>query len=183
MKKVVLTLLVAVLALQISAQESTFNKGDKVLNLGIGLGNALYGSGYTSKMIPLSASFEVGVADGIADKGTIGVGGYVGYSGAKWEYLGWGYKFTNFIIGARGTFHYPLAEKLDTYGGLLLGYNSVSTKDIGNVDPLYNFSWEDSGLVYSLFLGGRYYFTDNVAGFAELGSGISYLTIGAAFKF
>ena len=28
-----------------------------------------------------------------------------------------------FIIGVRGSFHYPLVDKLDTYTGLALGYD------------------------------------------------------------
>jgi len=30
-------------------------------------------------------------------------------------------------LGAKGNFHYPLVEKLDTYTGILLGYNVVSS--------------------------------------------------------
>ncbi|MCB8965063.1 MAG: hypothetical protein H6536_08515 [Bacteroidales bacterium] len=68
--------------------QNMFNKGDKVINLGIGLGNALYsGSGYTSKVPPLSVSFEMGVKDSLFDgKSSLGVGGYFGYTSAKWEY-------------------------------------------------------------------------------------------------
>jgi hypothetical protein len=80
MKKLLLSLMVFVFVLtQLVAQESTFQKGDKALNLGIGIGSTLYsGSYYKSGIPPISASFEVGVADGILDKGTIGVGGYLG---------------------------------------------------------------------------------------------------------
>ena len=112
MKKLILILVVALFSLsQLSAQKSTFGQGDKVLNLGIGFGSGLYsGTGNKSSIPPLSASFEVGVKDGILEKGSIGVGGYVGYAAYKWEYLGWGYKYTNIIVGARGAFHYPLLD-------------------------------------------------------------------------
>lgn len=73
MKKFLFTLLVSVIALQLSAQENLMNKGDKVLNLGLGLGSTGWGTGYSSSMIPLSASFEVGVLDGVLDVGSIGV--------------------------------------------------------------------------------------------------------------
>lgn len=187
MKKVLITLFVAVLTLQLSAQDNLLTKGERVLNLGIGLGSTLYtGSGYTSAIPPVSASFEVGVKDDVLDVGSIGVGGYLGYSSYKWEYAGfgsnWGWKYTDFILGARGTFHYPLVEKLDTYTGLMLGYEIVSSKEIGTIDPLYNYDTSSGGVIWSWYAGGRYYFTDNFAVMAELGYGITYLTLGVALK-
>lgn len=186
MKKVVITLFAAILALQLSAQESLFNKGDKALNLSIGLGTgALYSSG-TSSMLPVSASFEVGIVDGIADVGSVGIGGYIGYTAYKVDYSwfggNYGWKYSNTIIGARGTFHYPFIEKLDTYGGLILGYNIVSAKEYGD----FANAWPDatsSYAVFSPFVGGKYYFSENFAGLVELGYGIAYLNVGVAFKF
>lgn len=187
MKKVVITLFAAFMALSLSAQDNLLTKGEKVVNVGIGLGSTLYtGSGYTSSIPPVSASFEIGVKDDVLDIGSIGVGGYLGYASSKWEYSyfgsTWGYKYTNIILGARGSFHYPLVEKLDTYTGLMLGFNIVSAKETGTVDPLYNYSASTSGVIWSWYAGGRYYFTDNFAAMAEIGYGIAWLNIGVALK-
>ncbi|MGD0755085.1 MAG: hypothetical protein ABR927_08500 [Bacteroidales bacterium] len=184
MKKLLLYLFVAVFSLaQLAAQESTFKQGDKVLNLGIGLGSTLYtGSYYTSSVPPISASLEFGVKDGILDKGSIGVGGYLGYSSHKWEYDNWGYKYSNFIIGARGVFHYPLVNKLDTYTGILLGYDIASSKEFGTAIYGYDYSASTGGLVGAWFVGARYYFSSKFAVMAELGYGITYLNIGVALK-
>jgi hypothetical protein len=168
---------------QIVAQESTFNKGDKVLNLGFGLGSTLYsGSYYKSQIPPLSASVEVGVVDKVLEKGVIGIGGYLGYSSYKYDYLGWGWKYSNIIIGARGLFHYPLVNKLDTYTGLLLGYNVASSKEFGT-SLGYNYNASSGGVVYAWFVGARYYFKDTFGVMAELGYGITYLNLGVALKF
>lgn len=184
MKKVLITLFVAILTMQLSAQENLLTKGERVLNVGIGFGSTLYnGSGYNSTVPPISASFEVGVKDDVLDVGSIGVGGYLGYSAYKWEYAGWGHKFSDFILGVRGTFHYPLVEKLDTYTGLMLGYEIISSKDFGTIDPLYDPDYSTSGVAWSWYAGGRYYFNDNFAVMAELGYGIAYLNIGIAYKF
>lgn len=178
MKKLLLSLLVVVFSLtQLLAQESTFNKGDKALNLGIGFGSTYYGSFYTSHTPALSASLEFGVADGILDKGSIGVGGYVGYSSATWANY---YKTSNFIIGARGSFHYPLVNKLDTYTGLLLGYNIYSYKYDANY---LGATGSSSGLAFAWFAGARYYFSNNFAVMGEFGYGIAYLTVGVTLKF
>lgn len=168
-----------------AAQTPTFEKGDKVLNLGIGFGSGIYtGGGYSSHTPALSGSFEVGVVDNVIDKGTIGVGGYLGYTSAKWEYAGndYGWRYSDLVIAARGSFHYPLVEKLDTYAGLALGFDVVSSKETGNWPGAATSSANSSGVYLSGFLGARYYFNDKVAGLVELGSGIAYLNLGVAFK-
>jgi hypothetical protein len=167
----------------IHAQESTFNKGDKVVNLGIGIGNTLYrGTYYTSGVPPISISYEQGVADEILEKGVIGVLGYLGYTSYKYDYLGWGYKYSNILIGAGGMFHYPLIDKLDTYAGILLGYNIASSTEFGT--PVgWDYSATSGGFVFSGFVGARYYFTEQFAAFAQVGYGVAYLTLGVSIKF
>jgi hypothetical protein len=185
MKKLLLMFVVACFALtQLIAQEPTFVKGDKALNIGIGLGSTLYsGTYYKSQIPPISASLEFGVVDNVIEKGVVGVGPYIGYSSYKYEYSGWGWKYTNIIIGARGNFHYPLVNKLDTYTGLLLGYNVASSKEFGDVIPGWDYSYSAGGIAWSWFIGGRYYFKETFAVMAELGYGIAYLNLGIALKF
>jgi hypothetical protein len=183
MKKMLLLFVAIAFSLaQLLAQESTFQKGDKVLNLGIGFGGRYTGSGMTTSVPPVSASFEVGVKDGVLEKGSIGVGGIIAYSAHKWEYSGWGWKYTSIIIGARGTFHYPLVEKLDTYTGLLLGYDISTAKEYGTSTG-YPYDNSYGGLSYAWFVGARYYFSDSFAAFGELGVGITILNLGVALKF
>jgi hypothetical protein len=178
MKKLLLFSVAIILSLgQLLAQESTFKLGDKVLNLGIGLGSAYYSSYYTSQMPAFSASFEVAVADKIAEKGSIGVGGYIGFSSAKYTNY---YNTSNFLIGARGSFHYPLVTKLDTYGGLILGYNAYRY----NYDNAYSGpDISSSKFVLAPFVGARYYFNKKFAVMGEIGFNISYLTLGVSLKF
>lgn len=184
MKKSIFSLLLLVFAATAFAQENTFNKGDKVLNLGIGLGSTLYTGGYYKSAIPpLSASLEYGVKDNLFDeKSSLGIGGYFGYTSAKWEYSGYGWNYSSMILGARGALHYQLVDKLDTYTGILLGYNIVSSKSFGSLGEGTNYTAAASGIAWSWFLGGRYYFTDKLAAMAELGYGISYLNLGIALK-
>ncbi|MEA1885844.1 MAG: hypothetical protein U9N72_01365 [Bacteroidota bacterium] len=184
MKKLLAILVMSFFALtQMAAQDPIFVKGDKVLNLGIGLGTTLYtGTYYSMQLPPVSASLELGILDEVIDKGSVGVGPYVGLASYKWEYSGWGYKYLNIILGARGNFHYPFIEKLDTYTGLLVGFNVVSSSEFGTPTG-YDYSATSSGLAWSWFIGARYYFKDNIAGMLELGYGISYLNLGVALKF
>ena len=172
----------------ISAQDPTFHIGDKIVNLGLGIGRTFgSGLGYTSSVPPLSISYEQGILDNIIDeKGSIGVGGLLGYTSYKydWSSLGdnYGWKYTNIIIAARGAFHYALVDKLDTYTGLLLGYRIANSKAFGDFPSFGNYSASSGGVMFAWFAGGRYYFTDKFAGMAEIGYGISYLTLGVSFK-
>jgi hypothetical protein len=178
-----LSLLILFLGVYLIGSSQEFEKGSKVLNLGVGFGG--YGTwGYNVAVPPVSASVEIGILDGIIDKGSIGVGGYIGYASYKQDgnWAGDEYwTYNRLFLGARGVFHYPLIEKLDTYGGLMLGFNSYMWKWHGTAyDPIEP---GNSGIGSSIFVGGRYYFNDKFAGMAELGYGISYLNLGIALKF
>lgn len=182
MKKLFFSLLCVFIVAGASAQ--SFNKGDKVLNVGIGLGNSLYnGSGFKTSIPPLSASFEYGVVDHLFDdKSSIGVGGYFGYTSSKYSWNNeYDYKYSSAVVGARGSLHYAFVDKLDTYTGIGLGYNIVSGKS--DYKGLGSYSAESSALYWAWYLGARYYFTDSFAGMAEVGYDVAYLTIGVAFKF
>lgn len=166
-----------------SFAQNTFIKGDKIINLGLGLGSTLYaGSYYKTTVPPVSASFEMGIIDNLFDeKSSIGVGGYMGYTSAKYEYYNWGYKYSSIIFGGRGSFHYQLVDKLDTYAGLMLGYNVMTSKEFGT-NSGYSSS-DNGGILTSYYIGGRYYLSDNFAAMLELGYGIAYINFGVALKF
>ncbi len=68
-------------------------QGDKILNLGLGLGNNYFsGSTFSNSFPPVAASFEVIVKDGLFSdgKGELGIGGQLGYVGYKYSYEGVG---------------------------------------------------------------------------------------------
>ena len=184
MKKLLTTAVIVFLSLlTIQAQESMFNLGDKVVSAGIGFGTTLYsGTYYTRGVPPITLSYEQAVKDGILEKGVIGVGGWVGYTSYKYDYLGWGYKYTNFIIGAMGAFHYPLVDKLDTYAGIGLGYNIVSATEFGTYTG-WDYAASSGGIVFAGMIGARYYFTEQFAVYAQAGYGVAYFTVGACVRF
>lgn len=188
-QKGILALIAFVLLIGTSIQETNaqyFSVGDKVVSAGIGLGSTLYtGSGYKVGIPPIAITGEYGFKDDIGP-GVIGIGGILGYNTTKYEY-GWtGYsyswKYTSIIIGARGTYHMELVDELDTYGGIGLYFNSVSSKYTGDNTYVGNYSAVGSKLGFSIFAGARYYFKDNLAVFGELGYSIAYLTLGVSMK-
>ena len=184
MKRIILAIACVASVLSLRAQESTFNEGNLVFNAGLGLGTTLYsGRHYSSFLPPISVSGEYGlIEDFIAEDITLGVGGYIGLAGAEYRFpaSNWGWRYNYTVIGVRGALHYPLVDKLDTYGGIMLGYNAVSVRDVGDVPS--GFSSASGGLSLAIYLGGRYYFSERFGLMGEVGYGVSYLNIGVALK-
>jgi hypothetical protein len=172
MKKIIILSMVFCFAVAANAQE-IFQKGTNVLNLGIGIGS----------YIPVEVSFEHGIVSGLikGENGSIGIGGYAGWYTDSNSYPSGKLTYNNVLLGARGAFHYQFVDKLDTYAGLMLGYEIVSSKWSGG--GLYNGVISTSGFTSACFLGARYYFSPTIAAYGELGYGIAYLKAGVALKF
>ena len=177
-KKVFLAVLAIVGSISIANAQEVFHKGTTAINAGIGLG-----SYYNSLSIPpLSVSLDYGVTDNMinGNNGSISVGGFVGYAASS--YSGWIADKVNVsyaILGARGAFHYQFAPKLDTYAGLMVSYDIASASSNSDYAGA---SVATSGINWTLFLGGRYFFTEKIGAFAELGYGFYNLNLGVTFK-
>lgn len=166
-------------------------KGDKVLNLGIGLGGKLPYSRLSKLTIPpIPISFEYVIKDDLFDgKVALGCGGFIGYSASKQTlsyYSSYGKEIeSRLIIGVRGYVHYTFVDKLDTYTGMSLGYKSVKTKlsESSYPDSYPDTKSTEGTPTLNVFAGCRYFFNDKIAGMAELGWGVSILNLGLAMKF
>lgn len=192
MKKLLTLALAGALACGAASQANAqaFDEGTKHLNVGIGFGSGYYGYSYLSgsdySEIPtIFLSYDQGTAIELGP-GIIGIGGFLGYSSASasYAYVGysWEYKWTNFVIGARGTYHYPLDnEKLDVYGGLSLGL-WMQSYEYTNSDPFWGGTLDSddnyTNLYYAGCVGARYMFTEKLGAFAELGWDIALLKAG-----
>lgn len=154
---------------------SAFGKGTNVINIGVGVGTTLYSSGSSGTFPPITASYERGIANG-----RFGIGGRITHTGAKWggkqNYIRYSYT----VVGVRGDYQFYTTDKLDTYGGLMLGYDLVTDQWHGDEDPGYKAS--GSSVAYSLFTGARYYLSPRIGRFGELGYGIAVLNPGLASK-
>ncbi|AQG81746.1 hypothetical protein [Spirosoma montaniterrae] len=151
-----------------SFAQMAVDKGSKFLNAGIGLGG-WGGIGYSGGL-GFGASFELGVAKNIT---VGGVGAFRGYSGVGSYYS----------IGARGSYHFneilSLAnDKVDLYAGLGLIYSGWSWNE-----SFVGFRGSYGGIGLGGHLGGRYFFSDKIGGFAEAGFGVAPLQLGVTFKF
>ena len=169
-------------AVHSSAQTQSFTQNDNVVNFGIGFGGNLYsgslysGSGY-SHLPTFTLSYERCIIGNLFnDQSSLGVGGLVGYTSSKIKDA---WTSTDIMIGVRGALHYAFVDKLDTYAGIMAGYNINKWKWHGTS---YG-SNGSSSFTYTAFVGARYYLTDSFAAFAELGYGYSLANVGVSFKF
>ena len=172
------------IAVQSQAQE--FKSGDNVLSLGLGLGSSLGGGyAYSSQSPAISIQYEHGQWD-VGGPGTISLGGYLGFKSFSHTNSHFTEKWSYTVLGFRSAYHFNMLDvkNFDLYAGAMLSYNIVSYS-FDSHEPFYdNFGGSyGSALGLSIYIGGRYYFSQNIGAFLELGYGISYATIGGSFKF
>ncbi|MCX6234341.1 MAG: hypothetical protein NT175_06390 [Bacteroidetes bacterium] len=186
MKKLIITLLITVSVFSL-VRAQAFQKGNFVANLGVGFG--WYGYGYGVSSLPaFSLSGEYGFLD-IENVGTISLGGIIGYKHASYDYSWVGYAdkwvWNDIIVAARGAIH-PLFiknDKVDIYGGIALGVRLQTWKYSNNFTGTpEKFTDNHTDGLFAFYVGGRYFFTDNLAAFGELGYGLGYFTIGLSYK-
>lgn len=145
-------------------------KGNNYINAGIGVGT--FGFSGTGGL-PITVSFE----HGFTDKISAGLG--FGFVQRKFTES---YKYTYLVFGARGSYHFNELlniqnNKLDTYGGASLFYRHFKL----NYDDQNVYKTSGGAIGLGIHIGGRYFFSERVGGFAELGYGISPLQLGISF--
>lgn len=158
MKKIfAISLMVFMFCVCASAQTNVFDKGSNILKAGVGFGR------YTNMtMPPIHISYETKVYQ-IADKMTIGVGGYAGMLGYA-SIFDWG-------VGANALLHFSVNPSFDFYTGPDLNYGGTSF-GFGN----------SGGFGLSWILGAQFFFTDNIGLYLQEG-GFSVASIGVAYRF
>ncbi len=151
------------------AQYNPYDDGRNIATIGVGFSN--WG-------VPIYGRFEVPVVDNIT------VGGGLSYRSRTNTF----YRFTIIGISALGNYHFnellELPDEFDLYAGASLGYYVWNISDRDNLGVDYTGS-ESSGLGFDVQIGGRYFFSDNLAANLEFGGGnqTSGGSIGISFLF
>lgn len=177
--------------------DQSFTQGTNVLGVGVGIGGEYqyWGGGYTETP-NFVLTYENGTFGNVGP-GTISLGGLLSYKSIGYKYSdGYGNfydeKWTYWIIGLRSAYHWNFTHnaKCDPYAGAMLAYYYIHYSFNSNLnyknpgDPfyyVYNASYNNY-LALSLYVGFRYYLSDNVAIWGELGYGYSNLAVGVSFK-
>jgi hypothetical protein len=184
MKKTAILIALFIISISsVSAQH--FVKGTNVISGLVGLGSSLgwYGNGTQSPA--LSVNFEHGLMD-LGSSGVLSLGGYFGHKTFRYKGTGYTWSWNYNIIGVRGAYHYNAhnVDKLDLYGGLMISYNLLKYKEKydNSTTPMTQTGNYKNRAGMTAFVGGRYFFTNSLAGNVELGYGVAYLNLGLSFK-
>lgn len=153
------------------ARGSCYHKGSMNLTAGVTLAD-----------FGVFGTFDYGVHDAIS------VGLAMAYTSYSEDYsYGGELKYSEIPITLRAAFHpfnlsalkdsVPMRDKLDVYVGLGAGYRSQSISGGGS-------SVSAGGeMLFEIYVGTRYYFTEKLYASAELGSGMALLNCGVGYKF
>jgi len=183
-----------------SSDDVAFGKGTNVISIGVGVGGeyTYYGGGYTSTP-NLVLSYDNGTFGNVGP-GTISLGALFSYKGISNDYTDFhsGYDYNQnwsyYVLGVRSAYHLnvPAAPRFDPYIGIMLAYYDISYHETSN-DPYYNDPGNphynyyvdnyNSYMAFSLYIGARYYLTNRVGLWLELGYGYSNAALGVSFKF
>lgn len=162
-----------------------FRKGNTDLSFGVGFGSYIVRPGSYTTVPFLTINVDHALRDDLGP-GILGVGGFVGYEQYRTEFNDnatiYGFNYSSLVFQARGTYHYQFIENFDTYAGVGLGLKYINSNDFG-IHPVDGTESSDGVISNaSLFIGGRYFFNDNIAAYGELGVGVSILNLGITFR-
>jgi len=166
MKKISFLLVLMFATITATQAQHVFNKGDMMLNVGIGIPHS-YG------FIPsINASGEYGAIP-TGDIGIVSFGGLVEFQLGQHS---WDNEiFPRFYLGARAAWHLQVFEsdEWDVYGGA--GFGMLINGKSSTYSGWTNFTPD-------VFVGGRWMFQEKMGLFAEVGyTGLSNVKFGITF--
>ena len=161
--------------------QTSMVKGTNIAMAGIGIGG--YGGGYSSSASPtFSATYQRGLLENLGP-GNLSVGGTVAFKTGKYDGFSSDVRWNYFAMAGRASYHphFVKSEKLDLFGGLGLGYYSANSKL--ETASHNDFSANASAVAITFHVGARYAITDKMGAWLELGTELSLLSGGVAYKF
>lgn len=164
--------------LEANAQRAKVN-GPAFVQVGIGLGG--YNSASATSQTPyLIGTFQKTIIENLGP-GNLSIGGTLTYKSVSYESFNSDWGLTYFSITGRANWHphFIKVNKLDTYGGLALGYESARVN--ARSEAFDGVSTGVNDLALSFHLGARYQITDKIGAWMELGAGQGVLNFGASY--
>ncbi len=146
-----------------------FNVGSTDIGPTIGLG------GIGAASFAIGGRFERGIkALPEMNNGVLGIGISADWYNYNESFIGTDYDFTYIPIAATANYHFALEnKKLDPFIGLGLGYLIVNTPYSGS----YN-----SGIYFVGRLGLRYFLTQSMAFYTDVGAGAAAINVGLTWR-
>ena len=160
--------------------QSAMVKEKSVVSLGVGFGG--YGNSYTTGNTPaVIAKYEQGIINDLGP-GNLSVGGILAFQKGDFDFVSSRTGYTYFTLGGRASYHphFVKSDKMDFYAGLGLGYYSVSASTNTEFGA---YGVTASAVALNAHIGFRYDINTQWGAWAELGSEISVLALGASYNF
>ncbi len=168
-------LLLALLAMPLSAAGQAFGKSSRFLGAHIGMSGVGSAAAYgVNGEIPFNEHIGIGAW---ADTWSYGQS----YGSTLGSY-DWNVRY--FALAGTGAYHFTVKSqpKVDPFLGAALGYYVVSTSVNGSGLGGGTYGGSGSRIFLGGFGGARYLFTPTIAGVARAGFGANYLTLGVDWK-
>jgi hypothetical protein len=185
MKKILVLVSMIMIAGFVSAEVNWKNypgpleKGSFLIDIGVGFGSPMYG-----KMVvpPLFASLDYALPIGGIP---FTVGGFFGFTVNRDDYIYGDYRYTGMAFGGRFGYHPDLGVKnLNVYAVAGLGWYLYKGAFSGKAGYSGYTDVDRSTFYFSADAGVRYFFTNNIGVFAELGwSWLTFIKAGLALHF
>jgi hypothetical protein len=180
-KSYILSLLFAMCLLfaHVDSFGQEFQKGDVILNTGLGLGYYYGGGGYGGFAAGLGINAEFSITDEIA------VGPYLAFTRRTYDVDGGdNFNYTFIDFGARGSYHFGKLLKVNTdqfdpYAGAFLGFVATSG---GYDDGVYDYDDYGGRVQVGVYAGARWFFSEKFGVFGEVGVGMYPIFVGVTFK-
>lgn len=190
MKKQLLIILITLLSVPTFSQNNVMNKGDIIMNAGVGFGSPQYndysyGNNFGFGIMPsLNVSGEIGLFP-TGEVGIVTLGGIVSAGSSKFKGFYYDGKAFSLEVLFRGAWHLSIWNNpdWDVYAGIGTGirYNTIKYTSHGSVDLPNN---NGTNFIISEFIGARYMMKENFGFFGEFANGeVSFTKIGVTFKF
>ena len=185
-----LALIAAAFTTQAQLKPVKLAKGDLEFSAGVGLISSFVAEGGRTIVPPVNLRLDYYLSDNF----TLGAfGGFSSTSSGRITRPNGtidAYENDFYIFGIRATGVSNNLNNWHIYGGLQLAYSTPTVthtqitpepKDGDVLSPRYS-NGAQNQLLYSGFVGARRYFSPTMAGFAELGYGVSILNVGLTVK-
>ena len=177
----------------LTAQSQSYHQGRFSLSAGVGLLPAYMKDKSVNNSIPVNfrAGFRISKM--------FSMNAFAGFASATTETRSFGDGFATYLvnksmaIGIRGQMNKEVSNRMNIYGGVMLGYHFANINEYlagsqlpyeRNLDAPtpYDPNAPEGKLLYAAYVGTSYFFTKSIGIFGELGYGISLLNMGFTFK-
>lgn len=176
----IITLLLALAIRPSFAQGNHFADGATLISPGIGMGSFLFYFPFQNYTPTPTVSIEHAMNK--IGSGELGLGIITGFRRLDVQYRQTPAVWSHYALGATASY-YPDALQGDTYDLYASVHAGIAYNHYSDPKEILDNSYKDhAGFYGAVVLGGRYYFTNNIAVFGEAGIDLDWVKAGLSFR-